>query len=155
MAVITVKFDAKARRGEGAKEWGAAGSWLLGGNAVIYIESQRRKIRDGGLPMAEIINATANEAAGDWQNLGIVIGVAVEMYGSLEYASASALEQHGQRTRVARESALERMNAQAAKMGADAVVGIRFDSVVAQSSHAYASNQIVEYVAYGTAVKLR
>ena len=99
--------------------------------------------------MAEIINATANEAAGDWQNLGVVMGAAVAQYDDLSLARHEIVEQrHGQKTRAARESALERMNARAVQMGADAVVGIRFDSVVIVHGE-------VEYTAYGTAVKLR
>ena len=104
--------------------------------------------------MAEIINTTANAATGYWQNLGVVMGIASERYDDLSFARDLNLEHYGQITRAARESALERMNAQAEKMGADAVVGIRFDSVVAQSSHAYANYQIVEYTAYGTAIKM-
>ena len=98
--------------------------------------------------MAAIINTTANAAMGNWQNLGVVTGAAVAIYEDLSLASDMIVEQrHGQRTRAARESALERMNASAAQMGADAVVGIRFDSVVIVSGE-------VEYTAYGTAVKL-
>ena len=105
--------------------------------------------------MAEIINATANEAIGNWQNLGVVMGIAAARYDDLTLARDLDLELHGQIARAARESALERMNAQAAQKGASVVVGIRFDSVVVKPSHPYGQEQIVEYTAYGTAVKLR
>ena len=100
--------------------------------------------------MAKIINATtANAATDNWQSIGVVMAAAVARYDDLSLASHGIVEQrHGQKTRAARESALERMNARAAQMGADAVVGIRFDSVVIVHGE-------VEYTAYGTAVKLR
>ena len=103
--------------------------------------------------MAAIINTTANMAMGDWQSLGVVMGIAVVKYDDLTIADDSIVERHGQRTRAAREAALERMNARAAQMGADAVVGIRFDNSVVNSTHAI--RHVVEYTAYGTAVKLR
>ena len=100
--------------------------------------------------MAEIINTTTSDAATDaWQSLGVVMAAALARYDDLSLARDTLVEQrHGQKTRAARESALERMNARAAQMGADAVVGIRFDSVVIVHGE-------VEYTAYGTAVKLR
>ena len=103
--------------------------------------------------MAAIINTTANAAMGNWQSLGVVMGIAVVKYDDLTIADDSIVERHGQRTRAAREAALERMNARAAQMGADAVVGIRFDNSVVNSTHAI--RHVVEYTAYGTAVKLR
>ena len=104
--------------------------------------------------MSEIFNATTNNAMGNWQNLGVVIGIAAVRHDDLSLARDLNLEQHGQRVRAARESALERMNAQAAQKGASVVVGIRFDSVVSKSSHSYGQEQIIEYTAYGTALKL-
>jgi len=47
-----------------------------------------------------------------------------------------------------RNYALNQMKTNAQKIGADAVVGMRFDSVVIVGGE-------VEYTAYGTAVKLR
>ena len=102
--------------------------------------------------MAAIINTTANAAMGNWQNLGVVMGVAVARYDDLTIAEDSVVERHGQRTRAAREAALERMNERAAQIGADAVVGIRFDNAIVNSTHAI--RHVVEYTAYGTALKL-
>ena len=99
--------------------------------------------------MAKMFNTTTDLPVDNRRFLGMVTGAAVAIYEDLSLASDMIVEQrHGQRTRAARESALERMNASAAQMGADAVVGIRFDSVVIVSGE-------VEYTAYGTAVKLR
>ena len=99
--------------------------------------------------MANMFNTTTDLPVDNRRFLGMVTGAAVAIYEDLSLASDMIVEQrHGQRTRAARESALERMNASAAQMGADAVVGIRFDSVVIVGGE-------VEYTAYGTAVKLR
>ena len=103
--------------------------------------------------MAAISNMTTDAVQGNLQNLGIVMGMAVAKYDDLTLANGMPLERHVQRTREARESALERMNARAAQAGADAVVGIRFDNSVVNSTHSI--THIVEYTAYGTAVKLR
>ena len=80
----------------------------------------------------EIINATTDEARGNWTPLGIVIGVSSET----------------------RESALANMNEKAARMGANAVVGIRFDSVMT-AVHMPMSDTFygTEYAAYGTALR--
>lgn len=97
--------------------------------------------------MAEITNITTDTATGNWRILGVVMGVSVTEY---QYAVGGADNDHIERTRAARESALERMNVRAAQKGADAVVGIRFDSSVVNSTHS-----MVEYTAYGTAIKRR
>ena len=55
--------------------------------------------------------------------------------------------------RAARKAALDDMNAQAAELGADAVIGIRFDNSLVSATQNI--NHTVEYTAYGTAVKLR
>ena len=91
----------------------------------------------------EIINATREFVPSrDIVRIkGVAMGVA-----SVEYVDYSE-----DVARRARSSALAKMNEQAKQMGADAVVGIRFDSVVAMPSH-YTGVQTVEYTAYGTAV---
>ena len=48
-----------------------------------------------------------------------------------------------------RIGAVDRLKTNASKIGADAVVGVRFDSLASDYS------SILEYTAYGTAVKLR
>ena len=55
--------------------------------------------------------------------------------------------------RAARNAALDDMNAQAKKLGANAVIGIRFDNSLVSSTQNI--DHTVEYTAYGTAVKLR
>ena len=83
--------------------------------------------------MAEIVNTTTNQVYDDWQEVCVVISVPSET----------------------RESALANMNEQAAQMGADAVVGVRFDSVVKVVNAPLSDTGYgTEYVAYGTAVKL-
>ena len=59
------------------------------------------------------------------------------------------IEQSGKDGKESRISALNRMKTSARKMGADAVVGVRFDSA------RFGFYEWVEYAAYGTAVKLR
>ena len=83
--------------------------------------------------MAAISNMTTDVPQGTWTTLGVVIGVSMD----------------------SRESALANMNEQAARMGANTVVEIRFDSVMKavympMSDVSYG----IEYAAYGTALKL-
>lgn len=98
----------------------------------------------------EIINATRDfvPRRDIVRVLGVAVGTEIiEIYGG---HSANRLSETIAAAHRARKSALEYMNGHAAQMGADAVVGIRFDSIaVAQD---YNDCQIIEYTAYGTAV---
>ena len=78
--------------------------------------------------------------------LGVVVGTAICEPSRFQAPTVDDI-------RAARNAALDDMNAQAAKLGADAVIGIRFDSSPVSSTHVI--NHTVEYTAYGTAVKLR
>ena len=89
--------------------------------------------------MAAIINTTGDGVPG--REIVCVLGMVTGVAGG------ETPEPEG--AKAVRFSALERMNKQAKEeMGADAVVGIHYDSAV------FANNR-VEYTAYGTAVKLR
>ena len=79
--------------------------------------------------------------------LGVVVGTAIcERDFSYHPATLGNI-------RAARNAALDDMNAQAAAIGADAVIGIRFDNSLVSATQNI--NHTVEYTAYGTAVKLR
>ena len=79
--------------------------------------------------------------------LGVVVGTAI-CERSVSYHPATL-----DNIRAARKAALDDMNAQAAAIGADAVIGIRFDNSLVSATQNI--NHTVEYTAYGTAVKLR
>ena len=79
--------------------------------------------------------------------LGVVVGIAVCERN--QTAIPATIED----IRAARKAALDDMNAQAAKIGANAVIGIRFDNSLVSSTHNI--NHTLEYTAYGTAIKLR
>ena len=95
-------------------------------------------------PDEQIVNTTGNFAPGRdiVLTLGVAMGVASVRY--VDYSENVARE--------ARLSALARMNEHAKQMSADAVIGIRFDSVLAVTRHSYSDDQTLEYTAYGTAV---
>ena len=94
-----------------------------------------------------IIMSTTDTVAG--RDIAEVLDVVV---GISEFGGYHVPEMTQEKQRLL---ALDRLEDNALKIGADAVVGIRFDSVVIKSSHSYDFEQIVEYTAYGTAVKLR
>ena len=79
--------------------------------------------------------------------LGVVVGTAI---CERDFSSHPATLDN---IRAARNAALDDMNAQAKKLGANAVIGIRFDNSLVSATQNI--NHTVEYTAYGTAVKLR
>jgi uncharacterized protein YbjQ (UPF0145 family) len=89
------------------------------------------------------------------QNLGIARGSTVrsrnigrDIFASLKNIVGGEIEEYTKLQADAREQALQRMITDAQKLGADAVVNVRFTtSVVAQGAS--------EMLAYGTAVKLK
>ncbi len=104
--------------------------------------------------MAAISNATIDAPGDNWRVLGVVMGVAVVDWEEVKTSSAMVV--------AAREFALDCMNENAKRKGADAVVGIRFDSVIMHSQsgglsggifESSATDHTIEYTAYGTAVK--
>ncbi|MGB0260681.1 MAG: YbjQ family protein [Flavobacteriaceae bacterium] len=88
------------------------------------------------------------------ETLGVARGSTVrsrnigrDIFASLKNIVGGEIEEYTKLQADAREQALQRMIADARKMGADAVINIRFTtSVVAQGAS--------EMLAYGTAVKL-
>ena len=89
-------------------------------------------------------------------NLGAVIGIAIRsrgvggniMAGLDALGNGSALDEYRGDLAAIRREALARMAAEAEGLGANAVVGLRFDT-------AEVGREMVEVVAYGTAVVLQ
>ena len=90
------------------------------------------------------INSTVNftEDSVVREVLGVVVGIAVCE------RNQTAIPATIKDIRAARKAALDDMNAQAAKIGANAVIGIRFDNSLVSSTHNI--NHTLEYTAYGT-----
>src|SRR5215217_1328417 len=88
--------------------------------------------------------------------LNIVIGIAIRsrgvggniMAGLDALGNGRALDEYRDDLAAIRRDALARMAAEAEKLGANAVVGVRFDT-------AEVGREMVEVVAYGTAVVLQ
>jgi uncharacterized protein YbjQ (UPF0145 family) len=106
---------------------------------------------DAGLPMTtafELPGASIRE------NLGVVYGLVVRSIGFAGGMAASfkalrrgEVAEYTELLEDSRRHAIDRMVENATLMGADAVIGIRFDS-------SEISGQFTEIVAYGTAVKV-
>ena len=102
--------------------------------------------------------ATTDRVAGAQvaKMLGVVVGIAVRtrgiggniMAGFDALGDGGALAEYRGDLVAIRREALARMAAEAEGLGADAVVGVRFDA-------AEVGREMVEVVAYGTAVALR
>jgi uncharacterized protein YbjQ (UPF0145 family) len=88
--------------------------------------------------------------------LGVAVGIAIRsrgvggniMAGLDALGNGSALDEYRGDLAAIRREALARMAAEAEKLGANAVVGLRFDT-------AEVGREMVEVVAYGTAVVLQ
>lgn len=103
-----------------------------------------------------LIVTTGNEVPGHYicQFLGIVRGIVVRspsigqgIMGGLKQIIGGNIESYAQVCEAAREDAYERMVQHAQEMGADAVIGMRYDATEF-------SQAATEVLAYGTAVKL-
>ena len=89
------------------------------------------------------------------QSLGVARGSTVrsrnigrDIFASIKNIVGGEIEEYTKLQADAREQALQRMLADAARLGADAIVGVRFTtSVVTQGAS--------EILAFGTAVKLK
>jgi len=107
---------------------------------------------------ATIRIATTNElsAALVTTSLGLVIGIAIRrrgvggniMAGLDALGNGSALDEYRDELATVRREALARMTQEAEELGANAVVGVRYDT-------ADVGREMVEVVAYGTAVVLQ
>ena len=88
--------------------------------------------------------------------LGVVVGIAIRsrgvggniMAGLDALGNGSALDEYRDDLAAIRREALARMGREAEELGANAVVGMRFDT-------AEVGREMVEVVAYGTAVVLQ
>src|SRR4051812_20076531 len=89
------------------------------------------------------------------ESFGIVIGIAIRsrgiggniMAGLDALGNGDALDEYRDELAAIRREALDRMAAEAEAQGANAVIGLKFDS-------AEVGREMVEIVAYGTAVRL-
>jgi uncharacterized protein YbjQ (UPF0145 family) len=105
-----------------------------------------------------ILIATTDDIAGAriTRTLGVVVGIAIRsrgvsgniMAGLDALGNGSALAEYRDDLAVARNDAISRMTQEARNSGANAVVGVRFDT-------AEVGREMVEVVAYGTAVILQ
>ncbi len=105
-----------------------------------------------GLPMTTGLELPGVTVA---ENLGVIYGLVVRSMGFVGGVGAAfkglRRGEVGQYTRLLEDSrrhAIDRLVENARLIGADAVIGVRFDS-------SEISDQFTEIVAYGTAVKLR
>ena len=103
-----------------------------------------------------MIVTTGNDVPGSpiAQFLGVVRGVIVRapsikqgILGGLKSIFGGNIESYAQVCDAARQDALDRMVQHAAELGADAVIGMRYDA----TEFAQATTEVL---AYGTAVKL-
>jgi uncharacterized protein YbjQ (UPF0145 family) len=90
------------------------------------------------------------------QHLGLVAGVSVrsrtaagDWLGGLRATFGGSQRGYEKTVAVSREEALARMVEQAVKLGADAIIGLRFDSGEFDSGKGASMNEVL---AYGTAV---
>lgn len=104
-----------------------------------------------------MIFATTNEIEGKQitQTLGLVRGNTVQarnvfrdIFGALKSIVGGEISEYSELMTQARDKALERLEAEALELGADAVVGVRFEAANVLQGTA-------EILAYGTAVKLK
>jgi uncharacterized protein YbjQ (UPF0145 family) len=103
-----------------------------------------------------MIVTSGNEVAGHSisKYVGIVRGIVVRspniaqgLLGGLKQIIGGNIESYAEVCEVAREEAYQRMVRHAQEMGADAVIGMRYDATEFAQG-------VTEVLAYGTAVKL-
>ena len=107
---------------------------------------------------APICIATTDGIAGArvTTTLGVVVGIAIRsrgvggniMAGLDALGNGSALDEYRNLLAAIRQEAIARMRREAEELGANAVIGLRFDT-------AEVGREMVEVVAYGTAVVLQ
>src|ERR1700719_752910 len=103
-----------------------------------------------------MIVTTGNEVSGRVirQYLGVVRGIVVRspsiaqgLFGGLKQIVGGNIESYAQVCEAAREEAFERMVEHAQELGANSIIGMRYDATEF-------SQGVTEVLAYGTAVKL-
>ncbi len=106
---------------------------------------------DGGLPMTTAFELPGARIA---ENLGVCYGLVVRSMGVVGGVAAGfkalrrgEVSQYTDLLEESRRHALDRMVENATLLGANAIVGVRFDS-------SEMGQQLTEIVAYGTAVKI-
>lgn len=102
-----------------------------------------------------ILTTTDYISGVEYQTIGLVSGSTVQTVNALRDIGAGfktlvggELKKYNEMMSAARDLATQRMMEQAAKFGADAIVGIRFSSAEIMQGAA-------EVMAYGTAVKIK
>jgi uncharacterized protein YbjQ (UPF0145 family) len=103
-----------------------------------------------------MITTTGNEVAGHYiaEYLGIVRGIVVRspsiaqgFFGGLKQLVGGNIESYAEVCETAREEAYGRMVKHALEMGANAIIGMRYDATEF-------STNVTEVLAYGTAVRI-
>jgi uncharacterized protein YbjQ (UPF0145 family) len=111
---------------------------------------------EAGERPTRLIVTTGNEIAGFriQRYLGLVRGIVVRspniaqgFFGGLKQLVGGNIEVYAEVCEAARREAYERMVVHAEELGADAVIGMRYDATEFSAS-------VTEVLAYGTAVKL-
>lgn len=119
---------------------------------------KKRQTQTGARPAAGRVLLTTTETlpGQDYTIIDPVFGITTQAQNALADLGASVkqtiggeLKAYTKATASARQVAIERLRAAAKEKGADAVVGMKFDSAVATVN----GSQVKTVVAYGTAVK--
>jgi len=124
-----------------------AEKWGVPEDAITRLNQMReRKLATSDLSVDELLLV---RQAG-FRPLGFVMGASVYRVPSYRYGNLGNMEltDYTQATYNMRQSALQRMEAEALLLGADGVVGVRFELLYSQF---YTNGW--EFMAYGTAVK--
>jgi uncharacterized protein YbjQ (UPF0145 family) len=115
------------------------------------MESSDASPAPAGLPMSTTFELPGVRVG---QNLGVCYGLVVRSMGVVGGVAAGfkslrrgEVSQYTKLLEDSRRHAIDRMIENAGLLGADAIVGVRFDS-------SEIGNQLTEIVAYGTAVKV-
>ncbi len=104
-----------------------------------------------------MIVTTGNDVTGRAvaEYLGVVRGIVVRapsisqgIFGGLKTFIGGNIESYARVCETARQEAFDRMEKHAEEVGADAIIGMRYDATEFAAS-------VTEVLAYGTAVKLR
>ncbi len=118
----------------------------------LRVRCGTRQIAEGRMILSTTFDVQGRQVA---QHLGLVRGNVVrsrfigrDIVAGLRMVIGGEIHEYTKLLAESREQALDRMVAQAQSLGADAVIGIRFETTDA------GQGQATEVLAYGTAVKL-